>query len=88
MRLASSSRGRASLSREAPQSGGQVVYEPLEGRFGATGPVQVHCLHVVHDDVGVSAADVHEATRLLHTALPRYIEAYPDWQRAGFSPAR
>jgi uncharacterized protein YutE (UPF0331/DUF86 family) len=42
---------------------------------------------MVHDYVGVSAADVHEAARLLDSALPRYVAAYQDWLRAGFSAA-
>ncbi len=43
---------------------------------------------MVQDYVGMSAVDLHEAARLLHTALPRYIGAYQDWLRSGFSAAR
>jgi uncharacterized protein YutE (UPF0331/DUF86 family) len=43
---------------------------------------------MVHDDVGVSALDVHEAVRLLHGALPSYVAAYQDWLRAGFPAPR
>ncbi|MGH2824829.1 MAG: hypothetical protein ACRDLY_17775, partial [Thermoleophilaceae bacterium] len=35
----------------------------------------------VHDYVGLSGTEVHEAVRLLHGALPRYIAAYQDWMR-------
>ncbi|MGH2746156.1 MAG: hypothetical protein ACRDN8_27425, partial [Thermoleophilaceae bacterium] len=42
---------------------------------------------MVHDHVGLAGTEVHEAVRLLHGALPRYIAAYQDWLRAGFAPA-
>lgn len=42
---------------------------------------------MVHDYVGVSGDDVHEAARLLHGALPRYISAYQNWLRADFPSA-
>jgi uncharacterized protein YutE (UPF0331/DUF86 family) len=41
---------------------------------------------MVHDYVGLSGVEVHEAVRLLHGALPRYIAAYQDRLRAGFPP--
>jgi uncharacterized protein YutE (UPF0331/DUF86 family) len=43
---------------------------------------------VVHDYVGVAALDVHEATRLIHAALPRFVTAYQEWLRAGFKATR
>jgi uncharacterized protein YutE (UPF0331/DUF86 family) len=43
---------------------------------------------VVHDYVGVAALDVHEATRLIHAALPRFVTAYQQWLRAGFQATR
>jgi uncharacterized protein YutE (UPF0331/DUF86 family) len=42
---------------------------------------------LVHDYVALSGVEVHEAVRLLHGALPRYIAAYQGWLRAGFPPA-
>jgi hypothetical protein len=41
---------------------------------------------MVHDYVGTSGEEVHEAVRLLHAALPRFISAYQEWLRAGFGP--
>jgi uncharacterized protein YutE (UPF0331/DUF86 family) len=41
---------------------------------------------MVHDYVDTSGTEVHEAVRLLHRNLPRYISAYQDWVRAGFPP--
>ena len=41
---------------------------------------------MVHDYVGVAARDVHEAARLIHAALPRFVTAYQRWLRAGFPP--
>jgi hypothetical protein len=43
---------------------------------------------MVHDYVGVSAVDVHEAVRLPPIALPCYVETYQHWVRAGFSASR
>ena len=43
---------------------------------------------MVHDYVGVGALDVHEATRLIHGALPRFVTAYQQWLQAGFQAAR
>ncbi len=40
---------------------------------------------MVHDYVGVAAANVHEAVRLLRTALPGFVSGYQDWVRAGFA---
>jgi uncharacterized protein YutE (UPF0331/DUF86 family) len=40
---------------------------------------------MVHDYVEVSGDDVYEAVRVLHVALPHYIDAYQDWVRAGFA---
>jgi uncharacterized protein YutE (UPF0331/DUF86 family) len=42
---------------------------------------------LVHDYVALSGVEVHEAVRLLHGALPRYIAACQGWLRAGFPPA-
>jgi uncharacterized protein YutE (UPF0331/DUF86 family) len=41
---------------------------------------------MVHDYVGVTGVEVHEAVRLLAGALPRYVAAYQDWIKAGFLP--
>jgi hypothetical protein len=43
---------------------------------------------MVHDYVRVAAMDVHEAARLVHAALPRFVTAYQRWLRAGFPPTR
>jgi uncharacterized protein YutE (UPF0331/DUF86 family) len=43
---------------------------------------------MVHDYVGVAAFDVHEAARLIHAALPRFVAACQQWVRAGFPPTR
>lgn len=43
---------------------------------------------MVHDYVGVAALDVHEATRLIHAALPRFVGGYQRWLRAGFPGTR
>jgi uncharacterized protein YutE (UPF0331/DUF86 family) len=42
---------------------------------------------MIHDYVDTSGNEVHEAVRLLHRNLPRYVAAYQDWVRAGFPPA-
>jgi uncharacterized protein YutE (UPF0331/DUF86 family) len=42
---------------------------------------------MVHDYVGVSGEEVHEAVRTLRAALPRFISAYQEWLRAGFAAA-
>lgn len=42
---------------------------------------------MVHDYVGMSGADVHEAVAILHGALPRYVSGYQASLRVGF-PAR
>lgn len=43
---------------------------------------------MVHDYVEVSGDDVYEAVRILHAALPRFVDAYQDWVRAGFATSR
>jgi uncharacterized protein YutE (UPF0331/DUF86 family) len=43
---------------------------------------------MVHDYVGVAAIDVHEAARLIHAVLPRFVAAYQQWLRAGFPATR
>ena len=42
---------------------------------------------MVHDYVVTSGGDIHEAVRLLAGALPRYVDAYQRWLKAGFPPA-
>jgi hypothetical protein len=39
---------------------------------------------MVHDYVGVAALDVHEAARLVHVTLPRFVTAYQQWLLSGF----
>lgn len=43
---------------------------------------------MVHDYVGVSALDVHEAAGVLHRALPRFVAGYQEWLKAGFPGTR
>ncbi len=61
-----------------------VVDEPLREQLARVAGIRNR---VVHDYVGVSGAEVHEAVRLLHKALPRFVSAYQDWLRRDFAVA-
>jgi uncharacterized protein YutE (UPF0331/DUF86 family) len=60
----------------------EVIDERLHNRLTRVAGLRNR---MVHDYVGVAALDVHEAVRVLHAALPRFVGAYQGWLRAGFT---
>lgn len=87
-RLASSwpSSGRRTTSRAREETRGNcassgVIDEQLRDQLTRVTGIRNR---MVHDYVGVAALDVHQAARLLHAALPRFVTAYQQWLRAGF----
>ncbi len=76
----SSARGELRTLREIG-----VIDEQLRDQLTRVASVRNR---MVHDYVRVAAMDVHEAARLVHAALPRFVTAYQRWLRAGFPPTR